>query len=98
MRAMRTQAPWVPMLGEAQTKERLAGPSSGASPQRGADMWWGFGVALVIIWVILFFMFAFTALAKGHWMMFIIGFFLPIFWIIGALIEPTPRAVQAALS
>ena len=50
---------------------------------------------LALIWVILFFMFAFTALAKGHWMMFIIGFFLPIFWIIGALIEPTARAEGA---
>ena len=48
-----------------------------------------------LIWVIVFFMFAFTALAKGHWVMFIIGFFLPIFWIIGALIEPTARAEGA---
>jgi hypothetical protein len=55
-------------------------------------MWWGFGGALVLIWVIVFFMFAFTALRKGHWIMFIIGFFLPIFWIIGALIPPTARA------
>jgi hypothetical protein len=29
--------------------------------------------------------------------MFIIGFVLPIFWIIGALIEPTPRAVADAV-
>ena len=60
-------------------------------------MWWGFGVALALIWLIVFFMFAFTALAKGHWIMFIIGFVLPIFWIIGALIEPTPRAVADAV-
>ena len=40
-------------------------------------------------------MFAFTALAKGHWFMFIIGFVLPIFWVIGALIGPTARAEAA---
>jgi hypothetical protein len=60
-------------------------------------MWWWFGGSLALIWVIVFFMFAFTALAKGHWVMFIIGFVLPIFWIIGALIEPTPRAVADAV-
>ena len=60
-------------------------------------MWWWFGGTLAVIWVIVFFMFAFTALAKGHWVMFIIGFVLPIFWIIGALIEPTPRAVADAV-
>jgi hypothetical protein len=60
-------------------------------------MWWWFGGTLAVIWVIVFFMFAFTALAKGHWIMFILGFALPIFWIIGALSEPTPRAVADAV-
>ena len=54
-------------------------------------MWPVFGGALAIIWVIVFVMFAFTALRKGHWIMFIVGFLLPIFWIIGALIPPTGR-------
>jgi hypothetical protein len=27
-------------------------------------------------------------LRKGHWVMFIIGIFIPLFWIIGALIPP----------
>ena len=58
-------------------------------------MWWWAGGFLVFIWVVVFFMFAFTALAKGHWIMFILGFPLPIFWIIGALIEPTARAEGA---
>ena len=30
------------------------------------------------------------SIRKGHWVMFIIGFFLPIFWLIGALM-PTRR-------
>ncbi len=37
-------------------------------------MWWGVWRRPGLIWVIVFFMFAFTALAKGHWIMFIIGF------------------------
>ena len=30
------------------------------------------------------------SIRKGHWVMFIVGFFLPIFWLIGALM-PTRR-------
>ena len=29
------------------------------------------------------------SLRKGHWIMFIIGIFIPLFWIIGAVIPPT---------
>lgn len=28
------------------------------------------------------------AIRKGHWIMFIAGIFLPLFWIIGALLPP----------
>jgi hypothetical protein len=31
------------------------------------------------------------SLRKGHWVMFIIGIFLPIFWLIGALL---PRRLR----
>ena len=33
---------------------------------------------------------SFMSIQKGHWVMFIIGFFLPFFWLIGALM-PSPR-------
>jgi ABC-type multidrug transport system permease subunit len=29
---------------------------------------------------------------KGHYVLFVLGFFLPFLWIIGALIRPTARA------
>ncbi len=29
------------------------------------------------------------AIRKGHWIMFIVGIFIPLFWIIGALLPPT---------
>ena len=28
------------------------------------------------------------SIRKGHWVMFIIGIFIPIFWIIGAIMPP----------
>jgi ATP/ADP translocase len=36
-----------------------------------------------------------ATLRKGHFFLFIVGIFLPVFWIVGALIGPTPRAAGA---
>ena len=51
------------------------------------------------LWVVLgvlYFVFLVTlgivGLRKGHWVMFIIGFFIPLFWLIGALLPPTEAA------
>jgi hypothetical protein len=30
-----------------------------------------------------------AARGTGHWIMFLIGIFIPLFWIIGALLPPT---------
>ena len=38
-----------------------------------------------IIYLILVFTLGVMSIRKGHWVMFIIGFFLPFFWLIGAL-------------
>jgi hypothetical protein len=35
-------------------------------------------------------------LRKGHTMLFILGIFFPILWIVGAVLAPTPRAAGAA--
>jgi len=32
------------------------------------------------------------SIRKGHWVMFIIGIFIPLFWLIGALLPPTANA------
>ncbi len=50
-------------------------------------MWWGIGGGLVLYLVLLITLGVIT-LRKGHWVMFIIGIFLPIFWLIGAVIPP----------
>jgi hypothetical protein len=39
-----------------------------------------------VLYVILLITLGIISLRKGHWVMFIIGLFLPIFWLIGALL------------
>lgn len=39
-----------------------------------------------VLYVLLLITLGFLSLRKGHWMMFIIGIFIPLFWLIGALI------------
>jgi hypothetical protein len=58
-------------------------------------MWWGIGGLGVLLYVLILVFFGFKTLRKGHWVMFLFGIFLPIFWLIGALIPPTSTA-QAA--
>lgn len=55
-------------------------------------MWWGIGSGIFLYLVLLVTLGVMT-LRKGHWVMFIIGIVLPIFWLIGAVIPPT-RAAQ----
>ena len=44
-----------------------------------------------IIYFILLVTLGIMSIRKGHWVMFIVGLFLPIFWLIGALM---PRRVR----
>ena len=37
-----------------------------------------------------------TTLRKGHTWLFVFGIVLPVLWIVGAFIGPTPRAAGAA--
>jgi len=56
-------------------------------------MWWGIGGFGVLLYLVLMIALGLTCLRKGHWVMFIIGFFIPLFWIIGAIIPPAhPQA------
>ena len=41
-----------------------------------------------VIWLGLFIWLALRTLRRGHTVLFIIGFFIPLAWLIGALIEP----------
>ncbi len=55
-------------------------------------IWIMFGVLYLTCWFFL----GMATLRKGHTAMFWIGFFLPILWIIGAMMGPTPRAAGTA--
>jgi hypothetical protein len=46
------------------------------------------GGGLAILYVVLLITLGILTLRRGHWVMFILGLFLPLFWIIGAVIPP----------
>ena len=47
-------------------------------------IWLGGG----ILYLVLILTLGIMCLRKGHWVMFIVGIFLPFFWLIGAVIPP----------
>jgi len=55
-------------------------------------LWILLGIVYIACWLFL----GLATFRKGHYWMFWIGFFLPILWIVGALIAPTQRAAARA--
>ena len=53
------------------------------------------GLLLGAIYLALLVTIGIMCLRKGHWLMFIVGIFLPLFWIIGAVMPPTQAALAA---
>ena len=47
-------------------------------------LWVGFGVLYLVLLATLGIM----SIRKGHWVMFIVGIFIPLFWLIGAMMPP----------
>ena len=45
-----------------------------------------------VLYFILLVTLGIITIRKGHWVMFIIGIFIPLFWLIGALLPPTANA------
>jgi hypothetical protein len=45
-----------------------------------------------LLYLILLITLGILSIRKGHWVMFIIGIFIPLFWIIGALMPPRQPA------
>jgi len=53
----------------------------------------GFLIGLsAVLYVVLLITLGITSIRKGHWIMFVVGIFLPVFWLIGALMPPTVAA------
>jgi hypothetical protein len=49
------------------------------------------GFLLGAIYFVLLITLGVISIRKGHWVMFIIGLFIPLFWIIGALMPSRER-------
>ena len=47
-------------------------------------VWVGFGALYVVLMITL----GILSIRKGHWVMFILGIIIPLFWIIGAIMPP----------
>jgi len=51
----------------------------------------GFIALWAVIYFVLLVALGVISIRKGHWIMFIIGIFIPLFWIIGALLPRRAR-------
>ncbi|MBU3674042.1 MAG: hypothetical protein FGM34_03175 [Solirubrobacteraceae bacterium] len=59
-----------------------------------SGFWYGL---FVVIYIALLIFLGVTSLRKGHWIMFVIGIFFPLFWIIGAILPPTESARESGV-
>jgi hypothetical protein len=77
------------------SRETLVGRVNGHSKEQHMPVLavsTGAGVLFGAIYIVLLITLGVIAIRKGHWVMFIIGIFIPLFWIIGALLPPTRGA------
>ncbi len=51
---------------------------------------------LFVIYVTCIFTVAAITLRNGHWLLWILGIFFPVLWLIGVVIPPTSKAVLEA--
>ena len=51
-------------------------------------MWYVGGGLLAVLYIVLLVTLGIMTIRKGHWVMFLVGIFIPIFWIIGAIMPP----------
>jgi hypothetical protein len=47
--------------------------------------------ALTVLYILLFLFLGIRSIKRGPWIMFLIGIFIPLFWLIGALLPPVER-------
>jgi hypothetical protein len=55
-------------------------------------MWFAIGGFAALLYLVLLITLGINTIRNGHWVMFILGIFLPFFWIIGGLMRPAPQA------
>lgn len=54
-------------------------------------MWWYVGGFAFVLYLVLLVWLGVACLRNGHWIMFFLGIFFPLFWIIGAFMRPAPQ-------
>lgn len=57
---------------------------------------WFFAVGLGVLYLVLLFTIALITFRKGHWVLGVIGIFIPFLWIIGAIL-PARRGSRYAV-
>jgi uncharacterized membrane protein len=55
-------------------------------------MWYAIGGLGALLYLVLIVTLGVATIRNGHWVLFILGIFLPFFWIIGGLMRPAPQA------
>jgi uncharacterized membrane protein len=65
----------------------LGAGSRSWQPGEEGEMAFLFGAIYIVLLITL----GIISIRKGHWVMFIIGLFIPLFWIIGALLPSRDR-------
>jgi hypothetical protein len=56
-----------------------------------ANTFGGYTPLWALIYVVLLVTLGIISIRKGHWVMFLIGIFIPLFWFIGALLPKKTR-------
>lgn len=69
--------------------------ASAISSDREVRMFWGaIGFLIAVLYVTLFIVLGLSTFAKGHYVLFWVGFIFPVLWIVGALLPPTQKAIE----
>jgi hypothetical protein len=59
-------------------------------------MWWGIGFGGMLLYLVLVFTLGMMTLRNGHALLFWLGIFVPLLWIIGAVMRPPARRAYPA--
>ena len=57
-------------------------------------MWWLIGIGgifALLTYITMFLVFGWRTISNGHGLLFVLGFFLPVLWIVGVLKRPNPE-------
>jgi len=52
---------------------------------------WFFAIGLGVLYLVLLFTICVVTFRKGHWVLGVIGIFIPLFWVIGAVLPARRR-------